>query len=93
MAEAALALCTGDKSTLTGRIAFSLMLLVELQRPVYDLTGTQLVDGWQPDDIVEAIHYREDWTEKYLRWPNTYEFNRPQTPYPDVLRRGEAPIQ
>ena len=88
MAEAALALCTGDKTMLTGRIAFSLMLLVELQRPVYDLTGTELVDGWQPADIVEAIHYREDWTEKYLRWPHTYEFNRPQTPYPDVLRRG-----
>jgi NAD(P)-dependent dehydrogenase (short-subunit alcohol dehydrogenase family) len=87
MAEAALALCTGDKTTLTGRIAFSLMLLVELQRPVYDLTGTELVAGWQPDDIVEAIHYREDWTEKYLRWPHTYEFNRPQTPYPAVLRR------
>ncbi len=88
MAEAALTLCTGDKTMLTGRIAFSLQLLVELQRPVYDLTGTQLVDGWQPDDIVKAIHYREDWTEKYLRWPHTYEFNRPQTPYPEVLRRG-----
>ncbi len=87
MAEAALALCTGDPTTLTGRIAFSLMLLVELQRPVYDLTGTQLLEGWQPDDIVEAIHHREDWTEMYLRWPHTYEFNRPQTPYPDVLRR------
>jgi NAD(P)-dependent dehydrogenase (short-subunit alcohol dehydrogenase family) len=88
MAEAALALCTGDPTMLTGRIAFSLMLLAELQRPVYDLTGTELVEGWQPDDIVEAIHHREDWTEKYLRWPHTYEFNRPQTPYPDVLRRG-----
>jgi citronellol/citronellal dehydrogenase len=88
MAEAALTLCTGDKELLTGRIAFSLMLLVELRRPVYDLTGTELLEGWQPDDIVEAIHYREDWTEKYLRWPQTYEFNRPQTPYPDVLRRS-----
>jgi NAD(P)-dependent dehydrogenase (short-subunit alcohol dehydrogenase family) len=88
MAEAALALCTGDKELMTGRIAFSLMLLVELQRPVHDLTGTELVEGWQPRDIVDAIHYREDWTAKYLRWPHTYEFNRPQTPYPEVLRRG-----
>ena len=37
MAEATLALCTADPSLLTGRIAFSLQLLVELQRPVLDL--------------------------------------------------------
>ena len=88
MAEAALALCTGDTQTMTGRIALSLQLLVELQRPVYDLTGKQLLEGWQPDDIVKAIQYREDWTTRYLRWPHPYEFNRPQTPYPDVLRRA-----
>ena len=32
MAEAALALCSGDPATLTGRIAYSQPLLAELQR-------------------------------------------------------------
>jgi len=32
MAEAALALCTGDPKTLTGRVAYSQPLLAELQR-------------------------------------------------------------
>jgi NAD(P)-dependent dehydrogenase (short-subunit alcohol dehydrogenase family) len=88
MAEAALALCSGDPRILTGRIAFSLQLLVELQRPVHDLTGTNLLEGWQTADLIKAIQYREDWTEKYLHWPNTYEFHRAQTPYPDALRRN-----
>ena len=48
MAEAALALCSGDPGVLTGRIAFSLQLLLELHRPVLDLQGEQLVAGWQP---------------------------------------------
>jgi len=48
MAEAALALVTGDPSTMTGRVAYSLSLLHELQRPVYDLGGRALVEGWQP---------------------------------------------
>jgi NAD(P)-dependent dehydrogenase (short-subunit alcohol dehydrogenase family) len=87
MAEAALALCTGDVETRTGKICLSLQLLVELQRPVYDITGTHLLEGWQPADIVKAIQYREDWTQRYLKWPNPYEFKRPQTPYPEVLRR------
>jgi len=87
MAEAALALCSGDPRVLTGRIAFSLQLLVELQRPVHDLTGRKLMEGWQQEDLVKAIHYREDWTEKYLHWPDTYQFHRQQTPYPDALRR------
>jgi NAD(P)-dependent dehydrogenase (short-subunit alcohol dehydrogenase family) len=85
--EAALALCSGDPSVLTGRIAFSLQLLVELQRPVHDLSGTQLLEGWQPADLIKAIQHREDWTEKYLHWPNAYEFHRGQTPYPEVLHR------
>jgi NAD(P)-dependent dehydrogenase (short-subunit alcohol dehydrogenase family) len=55
MAEAALALCTGDPATLTGRVALSLDLLAELQRPVLDLWGRQLVDGWQPADIPAII--------------------------------------
>ncbi|HEX7096018.1 MAG TPA: SDR family oxidoreductase [Acidimicrobiales bacterium] len=54
MAEAALALVTGDPA-LTGRIAYSLQLLVELRRPVYDLHGEHLVPGWQPDDLPAVI--------------------------------------
>ena len=54
MAEAALALCSGDPSVLTGRIAYSLSLLVEIQREVCDLTGTHSVTGWQPDEIDPA---------------------------------------
>jgi NAD(P)-dependent dehydrogenase (short-subunit alcohol dehydrogenase family) len=48
MAEGALALCTADSATLTGQITTSLQLLVDLQRPVYDLLGQQLVENWQP---------------------------------------------
>jgi NAD(P)-dependent dehydrogenase (short-subunit alcohol dehydrogenase family) len=53
-AEAALALCTGDPRTMTGRIAYSLSLLDELQRPVRTLDGKQLVPGWQPGEIDRA---------------------------------------
>ena len=51
MAEAAWALLSGDPEVLTGRVAYSLSLLHELDRPVRDLTGTTLVDGWQPADF------------------------------------------
>jgi citronellol/citronellal dehydrogenase len=51
IAEAALALCTGNPKTLTGRIAYNLSLLVELERPVRTLDGTALVPGWQPGEI------------------------------------------
>ena len=55
MAEATVALCTGDPEVLTGRITYSLELLVELDRPVYDVTGTTLLDGWQPADLPARI--------------------------------------
>jgi NAD(P)-dependent dehydrogenase (short-subunit alcohol dehydrogenase family) len=55
MAEAALALATGDPSILTGRIARSLELLVELNRPVHTLDGTELLPGWQPPDLPAVI--------------------------------------
>ena len=55
MAEGALALCTADPATLTGQITTSLQLLVDLQRPVYDLAGRELVAGWQPADIPARI--------------------------------------
>ena len=54
MVEAALALCTGDPAELTGRVTDSLSLLAELGRPVFDLTGTALVEGWQPGPELDA---------------------------------------
>lgn len=51
MAEAALALCTGDPAELTGRVAYSLPLLHELGRPVRTADGRALVPGWQPEDL------------------------------------------
>jgi NAD(P)-dependent dehydrogenase (short-subunit alcohol dehydrogenase family) len=51
MAEAALALATCDPRTCTGRITYSLSLLVELGRPVRALDGESLVPGWQPFEI------------------------------------------
>jgi len=51
IAEAAVALCTGNPKSLTGRIAYNLSLLVELQRPVRKLDGTMLLPGWQPHEI------------------------------------------
>ncbi len=54
MVEAALVLCTASPESsegLHGRIAYSLDLLIELARPVHDLRGEQLVEGWQPADL------------------------------------------
>jgi len=50
MTEAALALATCDAAC-TGRVTDSLHLLMELDRPVRDLAGAKLVEGWQPADI------------------------------------------
>jgi NAD(P)-dependent dehydrogenase (short-subunit alcohol dehydrogenase family) len=55
MAEAALALCSGDPGRLTGRLARSLELLVELDRPVRSLDGSGLHAGWQPADLPAVI--------------------------------------
>lgn len=81
MAEAALALCTGDPLTLTGRIAFSLQLLVELQRPVLDLLGASLVDGWQPADL-PAVIARQEAGLADVGWPDGYAFGRGHSPRP-----------
>lgn len=56
--EAALALCSSDPRQLTSRIAHSLPLLHELNRPVYSLDGGRLFDGWQPehDDERKFLH-------------------------------------
>jgi NAD(P)-dependent dehydrogenase (short-subunit alcohol dehydrogenase family) len=55
MAEAALALCSGDARTLTGKVVTSLELLVGLDRPVYDLHGRELVAEWQPASLPERM--------------------------------------
>jgi NAD(P)-dependent dehydrogenase (short-subunit alcohol dehydrogenase family) len=92
MAESALALCTGDPSVLTGRIAYSLQLLVELDRPVYDLKGDTLVEGWQPADLVAAIRAREMF-HAGNNWPEAFDFHRVHTPYPEALRPDSALIE
>ncbi len=51
MVEAAVALCTSSPDELHARIAYSLDLLIELGRPVYDLHGRELMEGWQPADL------------------------------------------
>jgi NAD(P)-dependent dehydrogenase (short-subunit alcohol dehydrogenase family) len=55
MAEASLALCSAGPRVLTGRVATSLELLCELDRPVRTLDGSALMDGWQPDDLPDRI--------------------------------------
>jgi NAD(P)-dependent dehydrogenase (short-subunit alcohol dehydrogenase family) len=63
MAEAALLLCTADPREVTGRVAYSLPLLAEFDRPVRTLDGRGLVEGWQPADLDPAT-FRGD----YLRF-------------------------
>lgn len=81
MAEAALALCSGDPAALTGRIAFSLQLLLELGRPVRDLHGEDLVEGWQPHDLPPVIAGQEA-NLAGRGWPDAYTFGRPHSPHP-----------
>jgi citronellol/citronellal dehydrogenase len=54
MAEAALALCSGDPRHVTGQVRYSLSLLMESSRPVWNLDGRTLAAGWQPSDIDPA---------------------------------------
>jgi NAD(P)-dependent dehydrogenase (short-subunit alcohol dehydrogenase family) len=84
MAEAVVALATCDPAVLTGRIAYSLQLLCELRRPVYDITGKSLVEGWQPDDLPGAIARQSAALENF-GWPHAFEFNRPSSPNPSGL--------
>jgi citronellol/citronellal dehydrogenase len=60
MVEAALALCTSGPSDLHARIAYSLDLLIELGRPVYDLSGSELAEGWQPADLPGRLQGQRD---------------------------------
>jgi NAD(P)-dependent dehydrogenase (short-subunit alcohol dehydrogenase family) len=81
MAEAALVLASCDPAVLTGRIAFSLQLLLELQRPVRDLAGESLVEGWQPADLPAVIAGQEaNLAER--GWPDAYTFGRVHSPRP-----------
>jgi NAD(P)-dependent dehydrogenase (short-subunit alcohol dehydrogenase family) len=79
IAEAALALCTADPATVTGRIAYSLQLLVELDRPVRDLHGKELVPGWQPADLPPIIA-RQEANLAEAGWPDAYSFGRVHSP-------------
>ncbi len=81
MAEAALALCTGDPNVLTGRIAFSLQLLTELSRPVRDLQGDGLIEGWQPVDLPPIIA-RQELGLADVGWSDAYFFGRVHSPHP-----------
>jgi NAD(P)-dependent dehydrogenase (short-subunit alcohol dehydrogenase family) len=85
MAEAALALCTGDPAVLSGRIAYSVQLLLELERPTYDLAGVELVKGWQPADLVDVLRHDLDF-HAANGWPDAFDFHRPHTPFPASLR-------
>lgn len=69
MAEANLLLCTGDPQVLTGRVAYSLPLLKEFNRPVRTLDGRGLVEGWQPEEIDERSFLPE-----YLVYAASPEF-------------------
>ena len=80
MAEAVLALATCDPQTLTGRIAYSLQLLAELARPVRDLHGDTLVDGWQPDDLPATIGNQANTLEADFTWPEPFAFRRHSSP-------------
>jgi len=85
MAEAALALCSGDPDVLTGRIAYSLQLLVELDRPTHDLLGRELVPGFQPADLPPRI--RRQWQfHRESGGPDEHAFDRSSTPLPPALR-------
>jgi NAD(P)-dependent dehydrogenase (short-subunit alcohol dehydrogenase family) len=81
MAEAALALCSGDPAVLTGRIAYSLQLLRELERPVLDLRGEHPVEGWQPADLAAIIALQEE-NLAGRGWPDAYTFGRVHSPRP-----------
>jgi NAD(P)-dependent dehydrogenase (short-subunit alcohol dehydrogenase family) len=80
-AEAALALCSSDSAILSGRIAYSLQLLLELKRPVLDLHGENLVDGWQPGDL-QAVIAAQEASLAGRGWPNAYSFGRTHSPRP-----------
>lgn len=58
MVESVIALLTGDPMSVTGMDVFSIQLLHDLQRPVYDFSGTKLIEGWQPEDLPRYLAAR-----------------------------------
>jgi NAD(P)-dependent dehydrogenase (short-subunit alcohol dehydrogenase family) len=85
MAEAALALCTGDPAVLSGRIAYSLQLLLELDRPTYDLAGRELIEGWQPADLPRILKHDVEF-HAGNGWPDAFDFHRVHTPVPALMQ-------
>jgi NAD(P)-dependent dehydrogenase (short-subunit alcohol dehydrogenase family) len=85
MAEAALALCSGNPKTLTGRLAYSLQLLLELNRATKDLRGERELDGWRPENLVAEIRKREVFFSS-IAGSDSFDFHRPHTPYPKALQ-------
>jgi hypothetical protein len=88
MAEAALALCSGDPDVLTGRIAYSLQLLLELNRPVFDLRGEELVPDFQPPDLPPRIRRQIEFHRSF-GGPDEHAFDRPSTPLPAALAQRD----
>ena len=84
MAEAALALLSGS---LTGRISYSLELLVELDQPVRDLRGDELVEGWQPADLPAVIAGHAARLER-AGWPAPFSPRGDRTGGPGGRRRA-----
>ena len=58
MVEAIVACLTADPQELTGYDGTSIELLTRLRRPVHDWAGSELVDGWQHEDLVAYIEAR-----------------------------------
>lgn len=71
MAEATLALARPGPAVLTGRIVRSLELLVELDRAVWTLDGSMLVEGWQPADL-PAVIQRQAELLAARGWPDAF---------------------
>jgi NAD(P)-dependent dehydrogenase (short-subunit alcohol dehydrogenase family) len=80
MAEAGLALCTADPSTLTGQVTYSLQLLVDLHRPVYDLHGESLLPEWQPASLPARI--------ERMRQHSSGEIAAPPSNVDQITNRG-----
>jgi NAD(P)-dependent dehydrogenase (short-subunit alcohol dehydrogenase family) len=81
MVEAAMALCSPAPQQLNGRIAYSLQLLLELQRPVYDLQGSALEPGWQPADIPGHLEIQVKAHHRAGLNGEVYNFHRDSSPY------------
>jgi hypothetical protein len=71
VAEAVLALASIDATQCTGRILRSLEFLIEFDRPVRTLDGTELVGGWQPADLGEVVRGQEHRLNE-RGWPGAF---------------------